>query len=305
MELYKRLLQFVKPYWFRLSGAMICMVFVSAFTAGVAFLIKPALDELFFKRDLIAPVLFPLSINEISMLHLIPLAVILLYFMKGAFDYGQSYLMGYVGQGVVTDIRNKLYSKIQTLSLSFFTKNPTGVLMSRVTNDVNLIQGAVSSAVTSVLKDSFSIVGLIGVVFYRDWKLASFAFLVFPFAIIPIVKFGRRLRLLSTLNQNIMGALTTLLHETISGNRIVKAFGMEGYENNRFSAENNRLFRAYMKAQQVRSISSPVMEFIGGLGSALIIWYGGYSVIKGYSTPGNFFSFLAGLIMLYEPIKRL
>ncbi|PIQ46661.1 MAG: hypothetical protein COW04_00950, partial [Deltaproteobacteria bacterium CG12_big_fil_rev_8_21_14_0_65_43_10] len=113
MELYKRLLQFVKPYWFRLSGAMICMVFVSAFTAGVAFLIKPALDELFFKRDLIAPVLFPLSINEISMLHLIPLAVILLYFMKGAFDYGQSYLMGYVGQGVVTDIRNKLYSKIQ------------------------------------------------------------------------------------------------------------------------------------------------------------------------------------------------
>ncbi|KAF0118128.1 MAG: ATP-binding cassette subfamily B bacterial MsbA [bacterium] len=290
MELYKRLLQFVKPYWFRLSGAMICMVFVSAFTAGVAFLIKPALDELFFKKDLIAPVLFPLAINEISMLHLIPLAIILLYFMKGAFDYGQSYLMSYVGQRIVADIRNKLYCKIQTLSLSFFTKNPTGVLMSRVTN---------------ILKDSFSIVGLIGVVFYRDWKLASFAFLVFPFAIIPIVKFGRRLRGFSTLNQNIMGTLTTLLHETISGNRIVKAFGMEEYENKRFSAENNRLFRAYMKAHQIRSISSPVMELIGGLGSALIIWYGGYSVIKGYSTPGNFFSFLAGLIMLYEPIKRL
>ncbi|MFH2012918.1 MAG: lipid A export permease/ATP-binding protein MsbA [Pseudomonadota bacterium] len=292
MELYKRLLEFVKPYWRRLSGAMICMIFVSAATAGVAFLIKPALDDIFFNKDM-------------SKLYLIPLAVILLYFLKGAFDYGQSYLMSYVGQSIVADMRNRLYRKIQTLSLSFFTKVPTGVLMSRVTNDVNLIQGAVSSAVTSILKDSFTIIALIVVVFYRDWKMAIFAFIVFPIAIVPIVKFGRKLRKLSTLNQNIMGALTTLLHETISGNRIVKAFGMEEYENKRFSDENNQLFRTTMKAQHIRSVSSPVMEFLGGLGSALVIWYGGYQVIKGYSTPGNFFSFLAGLIMLYEPIKRL
>ncbi|MFH1624341.1 MAG: ABC transporter ATP-binding protein, partial [Pseudomonadota bacterium] len=177
--------------------------------------------------------------------------------------------------------------------------------MSRITNDVNLIQGAVSGAVTSILKDFFSIIALMGVVFYRDWKLASFAFLVLPFAIIPIVKFGRRLRNISTRSQNIMGGLTTLLHETISGNRIVKAFGMEEYENKRFSGENNKLFRTIMKAHQVRAISSPVMEFIGGLGTAFVIWYGGYCVIRGYSTPGNFFSFLAGLIMLYEPVKRL
>jgi len=271
---------------------MICMIFVSMATAGVAFLVKPAIDETFINKDM-------------SMLHLIPLAIVLLFLLKGIFDYGQAYLMGYVGQRVVADIRNKLHCHIQTLSLSFLTKTPVGVLMSRVTNDVNLIQSAVSNAVTSILKHAFSIIGLVGVVIYRDWKLAIFSFLVFPLAVIPIVKFGRKLRTVSTQSQKVMGKLTTLLQETISGDRIVKAFGMEKYENKRFSDENNRLFRTIMKAQKIRAMSSPVMDFIGGLGSALVIWYGGYCVIKGYSTPGNFFSFLAGLIMLYEPVKKL
>ncbi len=268
------------------------MMFVSAATAGVAFLVKPVIDDTFINKD-------------ISMLYLIPIAIIVLYLVKGVFDYGQAYLMGYVGQRVVADIRNKLHRHIQTLSLSFLTRTPTGILMSRITNDVNLIQSAVSNAVTSILKHAFSIIGLTGVVFYRDWKLAIFSFLIFPLAVVPIVKFGRRLRKVSTQSQKVMGALTTLLQETISGNRIVKAFGMEEYENKRFSDENNRLFRTIMKSLKIRAMSSPVMELIGGLGSALVIWYGGYCVIKGYSTPGNFFSFLAGLIMLYEPVKKL
>jgi subfamily B ATP-binding cassette protein MsbA len=281
------------------------MVFVSIFTSAVPFIVKPALDELFFKKNIPPPVLFPLTIDEVSMLHLIPLAIILIFLFRGAFDYGQYYLMGYVGQKVVTDIRNRLYCHIQTFSLSYLTKTSTGVLTSRITNDVNLMQGAVSNAVTSVMKDSFTLIGLTGVCFYRDWKLACFAFLVFPFAVIPIVKFGRRLRKVSTRKQNIMGGLTSLLHETISGNRIVKAFGMEEYENKRFHDENERLFRAIMKSYQIRAMSSPVMELIGGLGAALVIFYGGYAVMKGYSTPGNFFSFLTGIIMLYEPVKRL
>ena len=167
------------------------------------------------------------------------------------------------------------------------------------------MQGAVSNAVTSVLRDSFTLIGLVIVCFNRDWKLACFAFVVFPFAVIPIVKFGRRLRKVSTRKQNIMGGLTALLHETISGSRIVKAFGMEEYENKRFRNENERLFRSIMKSYQIRAMSSPVMEFIGGLGAGLVVFYGGYSVMKGYSTPGNFFSFLTAIIMLYEPVKRL
>lgn len=284
---------------------MICMGFVSILTAALAYLVKPALDKLFFEKDVSAPVLIPLNIEDVSMIHLIPLCLVVVYFFKGAFDYGQAYLMSYVGQRIITDMRNKLYNHIQTLSLSFMTKTPTGVLISRITNDVNLMQGAVSTAVSSILRDIFTIIALVGVVFYRDWKLACFAFFVFPFAIIPIVKFGRRLRRTSTRGQSIMGSLTTLLHETISGNRIVKAFGMEDYEYKKFSSENSRLFRTIMKAHQVRALSSPVMELIGGLGAALVIWYGSYCVMRGYSTPGNFFSFMTGMFMLYDPVKKL
>ena len=305
MELFKRLLEFVKPYWLRLFFAMLCMVGVSMLTAALAYLVKPALDKLFFEKDSVAPVLIPLRIEDVSMLHLIPLCLVLVYLFKGIFDYGQAYLMSYVGQRIITDMRDRLYHHIQTLSLSFMTKTPTGVLISRITNDVNLMQGVVSTAVSSVLRDAFTIFGLIGVVFYRDWKLASLAFIVFPIVVFPIVRFGRKLRKVSTRGQSIMGSLTTLLHESISGSRIVKAFGMEEYENNKFSNENSKLFRTIMKSHKVRALSSPVMELIGGVGSAFVIWYGSYCVMKGYTTPGNFFSFLTGLLMLYRPIKSL
>jgi subfamily B ATP-binding cassette protein MsbA len=182
---------------------------------------------------------------------------------------------------------------------------PTGVLMSRITNDVNLIQGAVSSVVTGLLKDALSIVGLVGLIFYQDWKLALIAMAVLPFAFFPIVKFGRMLRGISTKSQESMGDISVILHETISGNRIVKAFGMEEYEKERFAKENFKYFKYLMKSVVVRSLSSPVMEFLGGLGIVFVIWYGGYSVIKGVSTPGNFTSFMTALLLLYEPVKRL
>jgi subfamily B ATP-binding cassette protein MsbA len=292
MDLYRRLLIFVKPYWTRLAGAMVCMLFVSAATSGSAFLVKPALDDVFFKKDL-------------TMLKLIPLAIVVLFVLKGLFDYGQAYLMAYVGQKIIADLREKIYSHLQSLSLSFFARNPTGVLMSRVTNDVGLVQGAVTDAVTGLLKDSFTIVGLVGVVFYRDWKLAIVALVVFPLAVYPIFKFGRKLRSYSVRSQTTMGDISTILMETISGNRIVKAFNMENYERNRFAKENRRLFGILMKSVRVRAISHPLMETLGGLGIAFIVFYGGYNVIKGVATPGTFFSFLAALLMLYEPVKRL
>ncbi len=292
MELYRRLLQFVKPYWKHLAGAMLCMVVVSAATAGTAFLVKPALDDVFFKKDL-------------SMLKLIPLAIIALFILKGIFDYGQSFLMSYVGQRIIADLREKIYNHIQSLSLSFFTKNPTGVLMSRILNDVNLIQGAVTDAVTGLLRDCFTLVGLVGVIFYRDWKLAIIALVVFPVAVYPIVKFGRKLRSYSTRSQSAMADITTILLETISGTRIVKAFSMEDHERKRFASVNRRLFGIQVKSVRVRAISHPLMEFLGGVGIAFIVFYGGYNVIKGGATPGTFFSFLAALLMLYEPVKRL
>jgi subfamily B ATP-binding cassette protein MsbA len=292
MNLYRRLLEFVKPYWKHLAGAMVCMVFVSGATAGTAFLVKPVLDDIFFKKDL-------------TMLKLLPLGIIGIFLLKGFFDYGQAFLMSYVGQRIIADLREKIYHHIQSLSLSFFTRNPTGILMSRILNDVNMVQGAVTDAVTGLLKDVFTLIGLVGVIFYRDWRLALIAMVVFPVAVVPIVKFGRKLRSYSTRSQSAMANLTTILLETITGTRIVKAFNMEDHERHRFSKENRRLFGILIKSVRVKAISHPLMEFLGGVGIALIVFYGGYNVIQGGATPGTFFSFLAALLMLYEPVKRL
>ena len=189
--------------------------------------------------------------------------------------------MNFIGLRIIADLRNQLYRKIQMQSLSFFTKHPTGVLMSRITNDVGTIQGAVSDAVTSLFKDSFTLVALVFVIFYRDWQLAIIAMFIFPLIIYPIAKFGKKIRSISTRSQITMGSLNTLLHETISGTRIVKAFGMEDYENRRFAEENERFFKLNIKTVSINAASSPFMEFLGGIGIAAVILYGGYQVIKG------------------------
>ena len=292
MNIFKRILKLARPHIPKFLLAMLCMLAVGTTTSALAFLVKPALDEIFLNKNA-------------SMLKWIPIVIIAIYFIKGACNYGQTMLMSFIGQRVVTDLRSELYNHIQMQPLSFFTKNSTGILMSRITNDVNLIQGAVSEAVTSLFKDSFTLVGLIFVIFYRDWKLALIAMVVFPLTVYPIARFGEKMRKVATGTQITMGRLTSLLQETISGTRIVKAFGMEDYEGKRFGKENENLFRFFMKAVSIRALSSPFMEFLGGLGIAAIVFYGGYQVIHGVSTPGNFFSFLTALIMLYEPVKRL
>ncbi len=272
--------------------AMLSMLVVGVTTSALAFLVKPALDEIFLKKNA-------------DMLIWIPIAVIVIYMIKGICSYTQTILMSFIGQRIVADLRNNLYRQMQLQSLSFFTINPTGILMSRITNDVGYVQGAVSEAVTSLLKDSFTLMCLVFVIFYRDWQLAIIAMFVFPLTIYPISRFGKKMRNIATRTQVTMGSLTTLLQETISGTRIVKAFSMEEYENQRFAKENEHLFKLALKSVSVSAISSPFMEFLGGIGIATIIFYGGYQVIKGVSTPGTFFSFLTALIMLYEPVKRL
>jgi len=291
-DLYRRLLKLSRPHTAKFFLAMLCMLAVGSSTAAAAYLVKPALDEIFLNKNA-------------DTLIWIPIAVLIIYLLKGLGSYGQTVLMSYIGHRVVADLRYDLYRHIQLQPLSFFTKNPTGTLMSRITYDVNLIRDTVSEAVTSILKDTFTLIALVCVIFYRDWKLALIAMVVFPVAIYPITAFGRRMRKIARASQVTMGSLTSLLQETISGNRIVKAFSMEDHENKRFSKENERLFKLVMKSVSVRAITTPLMEFLGGVGIAAIVFYGGYEVIQGTSTPGTFFSFLAALLMLYEPAKRL
>lgn len=289
---HKRVLEYIRESWGKLALAMFCMIVVSATTSVTAFLVKPILDDIFMEK------------NE-QMLFLLPIAVMVLYVLRGVAMYGQEFLMHYVGETIIRKLRESLYDKITDLPLSFFQKEKTGVLMSRITNDVNIIKEMVSTAVTGALKDSFTIIGLVFVIFYRDWKLALLAMVVLPAAFFPIYEFGRRIRRYSTRSQESMADLSAFLHETFSGNKIVKAFGMEPDEKSRFFDKNRMYYHYEIKTFRIKALSSPVMELLGGIGMAMVIWYGGYGVIHGESTPGTFFSFMTAVMLLYAPIRKL
>ncbi len=289
---YRHILILIRRNWFKLFVAMICMMIVSWTTALLAFLIKNILDDIFIAKDDL-------------MLKLIPVVVIVTSVVRGLAVLGKEYLMNHVGQSIIMSLRNDLYDRIQDLSLNFFQKEKTGVLMSRITNDVTVIKSMVSNVVTGSIEHVFAIVGLTVVVFYRDWKMAIIAFVVVPIAFFPIVKLGRKIRRVSTGTQESVADMNAFLHETFAGNRIVKAFGRESFEKQRFFKKSYALFRYEMKKVKAQALSSPVMDICGGLGIAFIVWYGGNGVVNGTSTTGTFFSFLTAVFLLYEPFKKL
>lgn len=292
MHIYRRMLKYLKPYGGKLVLAGICMIGVAGLTAYLASLVKPALDDIFVEKNA-------------SMLVWIPALVGLVYMLKGACDFGQYYLMSYIGQSIIRDLREQMFVRLEEMSVGFFVRHSTGELLSRMSNDVTLVQGAMTSAITGMVRDAVTVVALIFVVFYRDFTLALIAMLVFPLAIYPLLAFGKKLKRYSRRMLVSLEDITERLNETITGIRIVKAFAMEHYERDRFVQVNNTLFNAFMKRFKVRALSNPMMETLGGFGVCAIVYYGGSQVITGQSTPGTFFSFMAALLMLYEPIKRI
>ena len=292
MQVYKRLLKYLKPYLAKLVLAGFCMMGVAVLTASLAYLVKPALDDIFFEK------------NQ-QMLFMIPLVVASVYIFKGLCDFGQYYLMSLIGQSVIRDLRDEMFGKLSRMSVGFFVRHSTGELVSRMNNDVMMVQGAMTNAVTGIARDALTVISLVFVVFYRDYTLALIAMIIFPLAIYPLLNFGRRLKKYSRRMLVSLEDITERLNETITGIRIVKAFAMEDYEKERFSRVNETLFNAFMRRFKVRALSNPVMETLGGFGVCAIVFYGGYQVINGQSTQGTFFSFMAALIMLYEPIKRI
>ena len=269
---------------------MVGMVIVSGFNAAQAYMVKPLLDEIFVNKDA-------------RLLNLLPLALLLLFLAKGVVYFIYSYLLEWVGQCVIRDLRNRIYSHFNDLDLGFFQNHPTGELISRIINDVTLLQGAISHALIRILRDFFSVISLLGVIFYMDWRLALISLIFLPMASVPVVVFGKRFRRVSTRYQRSVGEATNILHETIGGARIVKAFCMEQREKQRFARKMQELFDILMLDTRYRCLSHPMIEFLGGVGIALIIWFGGVQVLKGTSTPGTFMAFLTALMMLYEPIK--
>jgi subfamily B ATP-binding cassette protein MsbA len=291
-ERHRQILSLIKKNSGRLVFAAGCSLMISAATTATGYLIKPVIDDIFVNKDTTGLVLLPLF-------------VVAVFLIKGVGSYGQEYFMNYVGEDIIRRLRNQLYDRIQDLPLAFFQKERTGTLMSRITNDVNILKAMVSSAVTGSLRDASTIIGLTAVIFYQNWRMAIIAFIVLPAAFWPVFFLGRKVRRVSTGCQQAMAEMNAFLHETFSGNKIVKAFGMEQHEKQRFFDKTSRLFSLEIKGVIVRALSSPIMEFFGGLGIAFVIWYGGSEVIDGKTTPGTFMSFLACVLLLYDPIKKL
>ena len=290
--LHLELLHFLKDSWFKLALAALCSAVVASMTAASAYLVKPVVEKIFEQKDA-------------QMLMLIPLLVIAVFLTKGVAAYGSYFLLNHVGQSVIMRLRNRLYGHMQDLPLAFFQQEKTGDLMSRITSDVTIISSMFTSAITGSIRDCFTIIGLLSVTFYLIPKLAIYAFVVLPVAAFPIFHFGRKIRRVRLGAQEAMADMNAFLHESLFGTKIVKAFGMEDHEKNRFAAKSRKIFRLEMKEARVRAMSSPMMELLGGFGIAFIIWYGGKDVIAGTYSFGTFMSFLTAVGFLYEPLKKL
>ena len=292
MTLFLRLLRYLWQYRLRLAAAFLCSALVAGLTAAYAWLVRPVLDGIFISKDQFLLMVLPLAILGVAVL-------------KGIFSYGQNYLMSYVGNQVITDVRQELFLQLMRLPVGFHDSTTSGRLMSRVINDVNLMANAVAGVLKDLFQQGLTFVAMMGVIFYQNWKLAAVSVIVTPLSFVTMVRMGQRLRGLSTRGQEKIGDMASALQETLAGIRIVKAFGREDSEALRFRDSNKAYLRATMKATQVSSLASSRMEVIGVLGVVTIIWYGGYLVIDGTMTPGAFFSFLAAMFMAYTPIKRL
>lgn len=291
MEIILRLLKYVKPYMSRVAFSMIAMVGVGAMTGVSAWLIKPVMDKIFIARNS-------------TMLYLLPIVVVAVFVLKGIFRYTQGYLMKYVEEQSVLHMRNELVAHLHELPISFSCKWKTGELMSRVTNDVNKLQSSISTFATFVLQ-IFNVAALIVVVIVQNWQLGIIAAVVLPIAIIPIAHFGKKLRRMGKKTQESTANMMNTLQEEISAAKTIQAFSKEKLMLNRFKKINKKYYDITMGAARVSIISSPITEAIGAAGLAVVIWVGGNEVINGTMTTGAFTSFIAAVMMLYDPIKRL
>jgi len=292
-ELYKRLWKtFIGRYKKFFVLAIFMSIAVGGLTAAIAWMIKPALDYIFIDKN--KAMLFPIAGGVLG-----------LYFLKGVFAYIQGYLMAYIGQNVVTDIRNNVYRKIIYLPIPTYNKMTSGVLSARVFYEVNVLQRIVAGTIKETVQQVFTIISLTCVIFMRDWKLALIAMTVLPATGILIKKMGHRIKKLVHEQNELTGDVFGFLTETLTSPRIIKSFRAEEKEAKSFEKINSGLLSIMMRVAKIRSLSSPLMEFIGSIGIAAIILYGGYQVMNGVTTPGNFFSFMGALIMFYAPIKAL
>ncbi|MCB9979267.1 MAG: ATP-binding cassette domain-containing protein [Rhodospirillales bacterium] len=282
----------LRPYFRQLGLAMGLMGVAAAMTAALAKLIQPTLDDVLFggREDLVVPV---------------AASFFGVFFLRGIATYGHTILMHRIGQSVVADIQKDLFEHFMTLDLRFFHAHPSGQLISRITNDVTVMRIAVSDALTGIGKNLLTLVLLVAVMFFQDWRLSLAAFAIFPFAAVFVARLGRRLRKVSRGIQDQTGNVSGLLSQVFQGMRLVKAYGMEPYEIRRVGAEIENLRTLLFKSVRVSNLSTPVNEFLVGVVLCGIILYGGHEAVAGRMTGGTLISFLAAFTLAYEPMKKL
>src|SRR3989339_113542 len=295
MEILKRILSFAKPYRTRLLTAVFFMAVVAACGGASMYLLKPLFDDGFNKAN---------PQNAFETIKNIAFMLVGLYFIKGVSFYIKDYLLNNTGQRIIMDIRNIVYDHVQNLSLGYFSRNKTGQILSRITNDVVSMQNAVMS-ITGIVGESMNFFGFLIVVFLMNWKLASLAIIGILIVVYPIYSFGQRLRYISVDSQNKIGEITSIAHEGISNIRIVKAFAMEEYEHKKLAQANRSFFDTFMKAVRITAMSQPINEFIGIFAISILLMVGGYQISNGTLSTGEFVAFAAALMMLFNPIRNL
>lgn len=309
MNTYLRILRLLPAYKAYFVLAFVCMAGFAAANGAMAYLIGPMMKFLFAAGGEGADIkVLPFNLATVprdKMVMAMPLVLIAIAVVKGLSSYGQTFFMGFIGQGIVRDLRNRLYRHMLDLPVSYFSSTPTGTLSSRITHDVYLIQTSTAEAVAQVLKQSLTIIVLGAIVVSLDWKLALAASVALPLSVYPMRKLGQKMKKVSRINQQTMGSITAILHESLAGIRVVKAFGTEGYEAGRFEKENEEYMRSQVKSIKVRSISSPLMETLGAVAFAVTIWYAAWRIGQGTLAPESFISFFAAVLMFYQPIKAL
>ena len=288
VDIYKRILAYLKPHKKKFFLALGCMVLYGATDGIIPFLIKDVLDKIFAAQDK-------------KMLYILPVALIVFAIFRGVFGFLQQYLSAKVGHSIIQDIRNDIAKKLLKQSPGFFSNQQTGALVSRMTNDTIFVRQALTNSTAALIRDVVRIIALTTAAISLDPLLGSAALVVVPLAVYPIIKFGKKVRKLSRSGQDQFGSLTALLQETIVGHKVVQAFNLEKHLGKRFADENAKLTKTFIKSERYGALSAPTNEVLASFAIAGIILYGGFSVLSGVRTQGEFIAFLIAIFLMYDP----
>ncbi len=292
MKGYFRLLAYIKPYKRRLLEAIVCIVVAAAANLYLPWVIKDMIDKVLAARDM-------------DMLNLICVGIVVIFFIRGIFYYGQGYLVSYIGQRVIVDVRDVLFRKLQRLPIAFFDRKQTGEIMSYISNDVAALQSALVERMVEMMTESAIFVGSLAMMVLLDWKLSILTLITVPLVGLAMDIFGKKVRSAGSVIQERMSDITALMQESISSERVVKSFVREEFEIDRFHEQNELNFRAVMKDAQLSSLLTPTVEFLAALAVTVIIWFGGKEVVDGVITAGTLVAFLTYAVNLANPVKRL